>query len=184
MTNINLHVFSSDGRTLPINIGGTADLNEAVDLGDLHEALYRVVEGWERLLEGSGASITGAAVEDESGEALDICVGSGNPWIYEVAQLWTYLDGSGRYCPTGAALAYIDNVGWEFFDFDEFRRMEDDFAEEFDGSYSAHAADYIAEMGGIPDWLDDYIDYEMLGEGLVSDYARLSWGGKEYLFHQ
>ena len=131
--------------------------------------------------------VKGLTVDDEDGQELSIDNELGTTeWIREVAQLYVHLLSDSHYCDDEAILAYIDNSGWKWFDFDsDLKSAEDEYSQEFDGDYEDFAKEWMDNMGEtLSESHEYYFDYSGYGEFLVEGYSKCSWGSREFLFNE
>lgn len=186
-TNINLFVQCKDGEHYEINLDDVWIQSDVIDEESLHGALVAKIATWALENGNTFDDITPMTVDDDDGQELEIHQDSGKPhlWILEVVQLYTWLNCDKHYMPDEALLAYIDDRGWKWTDFDsDLQQAEDEYYTEFDGDYEEFAIEHMSACGeSIDSHLERYFDFSSYGEDLVDGFNRYSWGHKEFLFH-
>lgn len=159
---------------------------DVIDEDGMHAALVNEVALYAL---GEGISFTdvrGLTIDDEGGHELSMKSEADMVWIREVAQLYVFLLSDEHYCDDEAILAYIDNSGWQWVDFDsDLQDAEDKYYTEFNGDYEEFARERMDDSGdSFSETHERYFNFEEYGEDLVNDWSRCEWGSREFLFDQ
>lgn len=159
---------------------------DVTDEDSFHAALVHEVALYALDQDISFTDVTGLTIDDEDGQELSIKSDSSMEWIREVAQLYVFLLSDKHYCDDEAILAYIDNSGWQWFDFDsELQYAEDEYYTEFNGDYEEFARERMDDScEGLPEHLESHFDYSSYGEELIEGYSQVTWGSREFLFYE
>lgn len=185
-TTISLFIQDPDGENKEIDLDDVWAHADVIDEDSMHALLVNVIAVWALENGNRFDDITPLTVDDDEGQELEIHQETTNPhlWIREVVQLYLHLLSDKHYCEDEAILAYVDNQGWKWTDFDsDLEQAEDEYYSEFDGDYDEYAREYLSNNGeGIPEHMEKYFDYEEYGEALVDDFDRCEWGSREFLF--
>ncbi|WAB09319.1 ArdA-like antirestriction protein [Streptomyces phage Stella] len=188
MTNLSLFVTDPDGEHKEIDLGDVWAHADVIDEDSMHAMLVNVIAVWALENGNRFDDITPMTVDDDDGQELEIHQEDTNRhlWIREVVQLFMHLLSGQHYCDDEAILAYVDDQGWKWTDFEsDLESAEDGYHGEFDGDYDEFAREYMSDMGeSLDDHLESHFDYESYGESLVDGYDRCSWGSREFLFNQ
>ena len=187
MTTISLFVQDRNGEHVEIDLDATWAEDDVMDEESFHAALVCRIALWALERNILFTDVSGLTVDADAGQELVITHGDGNTgWILEVVQLYMWLNSDSHYCEDEAILAYIDNVGWDRFDFEsDLKTAEDEYRQEFDGDYEDFAKEWMDSMGeSLDENLEYYFDYSGYGENLVDGYNKVSWGYREFLFDE
>lgn len=187
---ISLFVQDPDGEHKEIDLDDVWIHPDVIDEDSMHALLVVTIAVW--ALENEQYTfdqITPMTVDDDDGQELEIHQKQSDPhlWVREVVQLymWLVIEKT-HYAPDEAILAYVDNQGWKWIDFDtDLQEAEDKYHCEFNGDYEDYAKEFMDDCGeSIAVHLEDHFDYSSYGEALVENYERVSWGRKEFLFDE
>lgn len=185
---ISLFVQDPDGEHTEIDLDDVWIHDDVIDEDSMHALLVTKIAVWALENGNTFDQITGLTVDDDDGQELEIHQETSNPhlWIREVVQLYMWLNCDKHYCEDEAILAYVDNQGWKWTDFDsDLQSAEDEYHSQFDGDYEDFAKEYMDGCGeSIAEHLEYHFDYSSYGESLVDEFDRCSWGSKEFLFTQ
>lgn len=184
MASLKLYVDCPEGEQEEIGLDDIWIHSDVVDEDSMHALLVHHIALW--ALENGNRldDITGLTVDDEDGNELVITAESGDhSWIREVVKLYMWLIDDKHRCGDEAILAYVDNTGWKWFDFDDFQTPEDEYCQEFDGDYAEYARETMSDQGeSLDERLERYFDYEEYGQHLVDGYNLVEWNGSQFLF--
>lgn len=100
----------------------------------------------------------------------------------EAAQLWWFLDEDSAY--EDVTVAYIENSGWEWVDFDDVEDFHENLFMEYDDY--ADVGKYAVDEGfveSVPDSVYSHIDWDSYGREIAEGYSDTAFNGKSYLFH-
>lgn len=174
--------FDGTHESEEIQLSDLYKLAHVIDLDTFQQALMIHVAGLAIEHNVGFDEVQPSHVEGDSSDELTIKSQVGMTWVEEVSKLYWHVvvhgDDPDRY------LAYIDDVGWNFFDFDDFERVDDNFHSEFDGDYEEFSREWLESRGEMPDeHLEGYFDFEEHGKDVIEgDYTVLDWGYNQYLF--
>lgn len=106
-------------------------------------------------------------------------------WLKEVATFAWNVE-QGPHIDSDQAYATINDVGWKWFDFDDFEdSINEDYHGEFDGDYDEFAREYESNYGeSIPDRFYNHIDWEAYGRDLIEGYSEREWNNRTFLYVQ
>jgi hypothetical protein len=184
MASLKLYVECLMGEKQEIDLDDVWIHPDVVDEDSMHALLVHHIALW-ALSNGNRLNdISGLTVDDEDGNELVIGHDAGSmDWIREVTQLYMWLIDDKHYAPDEAILAYVDNAGWKWFDFDDFQTPEDEYCQAFDGDYAEYAKETMSNQGeSLEEHLERHFDYEEYGQYLIDDYSLVEWGGSQFLF--
>lgn len=188
MTTLSLFVGNQYDEHTEISLDNIWVESDVVDEDSMHAALVAAIAVWALESGSTFDQVKPMTVDDDAGQELEIGQSTSNPhgWIREVVQLYMWLLCDKHYCPDEAVLAYIDNMGWGWTDFEcDLQNVEDFYYTTFDGDYEEYAKEHMNNCGeDLPYWAESYFDYKSYGENLVDAFSRMSWGSKEFLFTQ
>lgn len=188
MSDLSLYVQCSEDERLKIDLSDVWMHGDVIDEDTMHSVLVNVIAVWALENGNSFDDIVPLTVDDEYGNELEISQENADKhnWIREVVQLYVWMDSSHHHVPDGALLGYIDNEGWEWFNFDSgLQWAEDEYDSQFDGDYEFFAKEQMERCGeSIPSHLEQYFDYSSYGEELIESYSEVEWGGEKYLFSE
>lgn len=128
-------------------------------------------------------SVWAGVLTDDMDNELDMGPGDRPEVWSELAKLYIHLE-TERH-DGDMILACISNVGWKWFDFDNFDDAREGYVGEFDGDHEAFALNRMENYGeSIPDHMEPYFDFEAYGKDIVKSYSEVEWNGTTYLFDQ
>ena len=159
---------------------------DVIDEDSFHALLVHEIALYALDQEISFSEVQGLTIDDEDGQELSMKSEADMVWIREVAQLYVFLLSDKHYCDDEAILAYIDNSGWAWVDFDsDLQDAEDKYYTEFSGDYEEFARERMDDSGeSLSETHERYFNFEEYGEDLVNDWSRCEWGSREVLFEQ
>lgn len=188
MTNLSLFVQDPDGENKEIDLGAVWIHGDVIDEDSMVGLLVHEIAVWALENGNRFDDIVPLTVDDDDGQELEIHQEPTNPhlWIREVVQLYMWLDCNKHWIPDEAILAYVDNQGWKWTDFDsDLQSAEDEYHQEFDGDYEEFARDYLENSGdSLPEWAEPYFDFSEYGETLVEGYSECEWRYRKFLFSE
>ncbi len=163
-----------------IDIAPLISLSHVLGEADLTEALVVHLSG---LAISAGVGFDEIQPDYISGDSSDqLCVKGqlGRSWVEQVAKLsWHVSHDPDHY------LAYIDNVGWDYFDFDSDLDglVDDEYMGELTNPEDFGREFWEDQHGSISEDMDRYFDFEQYGQDtLDNSYTVLEWGYKSFIF--
>lgn len=169
--------------TTDINLDELVALDWVLDWEDMRVALILALAEVAVYNRVAFDAVTPDYVEDnDQNDTLKVHVGDDNDWMADVAKLAWYVQDD---YDEPRHLAYISNEGWEYFDFDNMRQVDDEFSQEFDGDYEDFAVQELENQGiTLPEEVENYFDFRRYGEDQLDSYSVCEWGSVKYMFHQ
>lgn len=165
-------------ETQELNVSNFLLLSTVCDAVTLYNAMSRSLvtigqvweERWDEIIP-LHASFDGQEMDIERGAE----------WLWELAQLVTFIDEDGSGKPAEAYLAYLYECGWKWVDFNDIEDWTNNFVsgEEGKDEYArTHYEDQVHED------VVNYVDWDSVGDELFSAFTVYEFNGLAYYFNE